>query len=37
MFMSLYGMGVDAILICYLVDYESNKNEGGPKHAPPTL
>lgn len=37
MFMNLYGMGVDTLLMCYLVDYELHKNEGGPKSAPPSL
>ena len=35
--MNLYGMGVDTLLMCYLVDYELHKNEGGPKSAPPSL
>lgn len=35
--MNLYGMGVDTLLMCYLVDYELNKNEGGLKSCPAAL
>lgn len=34
MFMNIYGMGVDTLLLCYLVDYEMHKNEGGAKSVP---
>ncbi|CAD8090823.1 unnamed protein product [Paramecium sonneborni] len=37
MFMNLYGMGVDTLLICYIVDTEMNKNEGGAKSVPNSL
>lgn len=30
MFMNIYGMGVDTIIMCYLVDHELHKHEGGP-------
>lgn len=35
--MNLYGMGVDTLLMCLLVDSEVNKNEGGPKSVPRSL
>lgn len=35
--MNVYGMGVDAILMCFLVDYELHRNEGGAKSIPSTL
>lgn len=34
MFMNIYGMGVDTLLLCYLVDFEMHKNEGGAKSVP---
>lgn len=37
MFMNLYGMGVDTLLLCYLVDSEVNRNEGGAKSVPRQL
>ncbi len=35
--MNVYGMAVDTILICYIVDYELFKHEGGAKSIPPSL
>lgn len=35
--MDLFGMGSDAILMCYLADYELYKAEGGPKSMPNSL
>jgi len=35
--MNLYGIGTDSILLCYLADYELNKNQGGAKSMPVTL
>jgi len=37
LFMNVYGMAVDTILICYIVDYELFKHEGGAKSIPPSL
>lgn len=37
MFMNIYGMGVDTLLMCYIVDYEVNRSEGGPKSVPNTF
>jgi len=37
--MSVYGMGIDAILMCFLYDEEMQKGKGGaaPAHCPETL
>jgi len=37
LFMNVYGMAVDSILLCYLVDTELYKHEGGAKSIPPSL
>jgi len=37
LFMNIYGMGTDSILLCYLADYELHQNEGGAKSIPATL
>jgi len=36
-FMSVYGMAVDGILMCFCHDEELYKNSGGPKYCPETL
>lgn len=35
--MSVYGMGVDTILMCYMADMELFKLEGGARSVPPAL
>lgn len=37
--MSVYGLAIDAILMCFLYDEEMAKGKGNqkPKHCPPSL
>lgn len=35
--MNVYGMAIDAILMCYIVDSELNRSQGGAKSVPPSL
>lgn len=37
LFMNVYGMAVDAILLCYIIDSELHRNEGGAKSVPSSL
>lgn len=37
LFMNVYGMAVDSILMCYIVDSELNRSNGGAKSVPPSL
>jgi len=37
LFMNVYGMAVDSILMCYIIDNELNRNQGGAKSVPPSL
>lgn len=36
-FMNVYGIGIDTILLCYLIDEEIYKEEGGAKSIPHNL
>lgn len=37
LFMNVYGMAVDSILLCYIADSELNSKSGGAKSIPPSL
>ena len=37
LFMNVYGMAIDTILLCYIVDMELNRNKGGAQSIPPSL
>jgi solute carrier family 44 (choline transporter-like protein), member 2/4/5 len=37
LFMNVYGMAVDAILLCYIADSELHRHEGGAKSVPESL
>jgi solute carrier family 44 (choline transporter-like protein), member 2/4/5 len=36
-FMMIYGMAIDSILMCFLYDEEMNKGKGAPKNCPELL
>jgi hypothetical protein len=37
LFMNVYGMAVDSILLCYIADSELHRHEGGAKSVPSSL